>query len=248
VNRTKVGFFSISHHAASGDDRPYLAWHQMDHMPEQYQLPGLLLGQRWASTARCREVRAAAVDDWALVGHVVCYLMGNPVDETLDEFFTLGRHLAELGRMPLSLPPQYRGGLRLLDTVASPGALVSAEVVPFRPHRGVYVLVDEPDRSVDQDAALQRIHTDVLPTLAGVPGVAGAWSYATTPSIRRPMFSDGSLRIIVCYLDEDPATVGGRLSPVVDRLWSTSPSRLVLAAPFESVVALDLDRFGPDSV
>ena len=106
--------------------------------------------------------------------------------------------------------------------------------MPFRPHRGVYVLVDEPDRSVDQDAALQRIHTDVLPTLAGVPGVAGAWSYATTPSIRRPMFSDGSLRIIVCYLDEDPATVGGRLSPVVDRLWSTSPSRLVLAAPFES--------------
>jgi hypothetical protein len=247
VNRVKIGFFSISHHSPSGDDRPYLAWHQMDHMPEQYQLPGLLLGQRWASTPRCREVRAAAVEGWDGVGHVVCYLIGNPVEDTLDEFFTLGRHLAELGRFSVSLPPQYRGGLRLLETVASPRVLVSAEVVPYRPHRGVYVIIDEPDGSVPQDEALQRIHTRILPNLVEVPGVAGAWSYATSPQIRRPMFSEGHLRIIVCYLDEDPATVGERLSPLVEQVWSTAPSRLLLAAPLESVVAPDLDRFGPPS-
>ena len=178
---------------------------------------------------------------------MVCYLMGNPVDETLDEFFTLGRHLAELGRFPVSLPPQYRGGLRLLEAVASPRVLVSAEVVPFRPHRGVYVIIDEPDGQVPQDESLQRIHTGILPSLVAVPGVAGAWSYATSPQIRRPMFSEGRLRIIVCYLDEDPATVGERLSPLVDQLWSTSPSRLLLGAPFESLIAPDLDRFGPPS-
>ena len=50
MNRVKVGFFSLSHASPSGDDRPYLEWHQMDHMPEQYQLPGMILGQRWAST------------------------------------------------------------------------------------------------------------------------------------------------------------------------------------------------------
>ena len=44
MNRVKVGFFSLSHHSPSGDDRPYLEWHQLDHMPEQYQLPGLVLG------------------------------------------------------------------------------------------------------------------------------------------------------------------------------------------------------------
>ena len=245
MNRVKLGFFSISHHAPSGDDRPYLAWHQMDHMPEQYQLPGLLLGQRWVSTPRCREARAGAAEGWDAVGHVVCYLMGNPVDETLDEFFILGRQLAEQGRLSLSLPSQYLGGLRLLEAVASPRALVSAEVVPFRPHRGVYVIIDEPDGSVPQDEALQRIHADILPELVALPGVAGAWSYATSPRIRRPAFSEGRLRIVVCYLDEDPATVGARLSPVVDRRWSSVPSRLLLAAPLESVVTLDLDRFGP---
>ena len=51
MNRVKVGFFSLSNGSTTGDDRPYLGWHQLDHMPEQYQLPGMVLGQRWASTA-----------------------------------------------------------------------------------------------------------------------------------------------------------------------------------------------------
>ena len=48
MNRVKVGFFSLTDHSDDGDDRPYLEWHQLDHMPEQYQLPGLVAGQRWA--------------------------------------------------------------------------------------------------------------------------------------------------------------------------------------------------------
>src|ERR1700722_15934869 len=156
MNKIKIGFFSVSHHSASGDDRPYLEWHQLDHMPEQYQLPGLIVGQRWASTPACRSARAAAGDQGSMVEHVVCYLMGNPVDETIDEFLTLGRHLAELGRFPHALPSQYRGGLRLLETLAAPRVLISSEVVPFRPHRGIYLIVEEPTERAAQDAAIQR--------------------------------------------------------------------------------------------
>lgn len=245
MNRVKIGFFSLTHHAPTGDDRGYLTWHQLDHMPEQYQLPGLLLGQRWASTPGCRAARAAEVGSWSLVEHVVCYLMGNPVDETVDEFLTLGRHLAELGRYPHALPSQYRGGLRLLEAVAAPRVLVSAEVIPFRPHGGVYLIVDQPTEAEPQDAFLQRLHTEVLPALVDVPGVAGAWSYATSPQIRRTMFSEGHHRIIVCYLDDDPASVGPRLSPLVEDTWAAAPSELLLAAPFESLLVWDLDRFGP---
>jgi hypothetical protein len=247
VNRVKVGFFSLSHHAPDGDDRAYLDWHQTDHMPEQYQLPGMLLGQRWASTTACRAARAAEVGDWALVEHVVCYLMGNPLDETIDEFLRLGRHLAELGRFSQSLPSQYRGALRLLEGQAATRVLVSDEVVPYRPHQGVYLIVDEPSADTSQDAFLQQMHTEVLPTLVSVPGVAGAWAFATTPSIRRPMFSDGRYRMTLCYLDDDPATTGGRLAPVVGRMWESAPSRLVLAAPFESMMRWEWDRFGPSA-
>ncbi|MGH3577443.1 MAG: hypothetical protein ACRDU0_07800, partial [Mycobacterium sp.] len=214
MNRVKVGFFSLSHRSPSGDDRPYLEWHHLDHMPEQYQLPGLIFAQRWASTPACRAARAAEEGDWSQVEHVVCYLMGNPVDETLDEFLTLGRHLAELGRFPRSLPSQYRGGLRLLEAHAAPRALISAEVVPFRPHRGVYLIVEAPTDPAAQDEYLRRRHVELFPELVSVPGVAGVWSYATTPSIRRPMFTDGQFRMTVCYLDEDPAAVAGRLAPV----------------------------------
>ncbi len=245
MNRVKIGFFSLTHHSTTGDDRPYLRWHQLDHMPEQYRLPGLLLGQRWASTPDCRAVRAAEVDTWALVEHVVLYLMGNPVHETLDEFFMLGRHLAELGRYSHALPSEYRGGLRLLETIAAPRVLVSPEVIPFRPHRGAYLIVERPDDTSPQDGFIQRLHTDILPTLVDVPGVAGAWAYATSPEIRRDMFSEGRYRFTVCYLDDEPAPAGGRLSEAVTQCWAGAPSELVLAAPFESLVESDVERFGP---
>jgi hypothetical protein len=245
MNRVKVGFFSLTGHSETGDDRPYLEWHQLDHMPEQYQLPGLIAGQRWGSTPSCRAARAADVGDWSSIEHAVCYLMGNPVDETIDEFLTLGRHLAELGRFPHTLPSRYAGGLRLLEAHAAPRVLVSAEVVPFRPHRGVYLVVEEPaDRSA-QDAYLQWRHRELLPELMSVPGVAGAWSFATTPAIRRPAFTKGEYRMTLCYLDEEPVAVGERLGPLMTGVAAGQPVRLLLAAPFESMVRWDWDRFGP---
>ena len=247
MNRVKAGFFSLSHHSTTGDDREYLDWHQLDHMPDQYQLHGLVLGQRWASTRACRAARLAEVGDWALVQHVVLYLMGNPLDETIDEFLRLGRHLAELGRFSQSLPSHYRGALRLLEAQAAPRALISSEVVPWRPHRGVYFLVEDLGDGSGQDPFLQRMHTEVLPELVRVEGVAGAWSYGTTPSIHRPMFTDGRYRMTVCYLDGEPAVVGERLGSVVGQAWASAPSRLVLAAPYESMMIWDWDRFGPDA-
>ena len=248
MNRVKVGFFSLSHPSPSGDDRPYLEWHQLDHMPEQYQLPGLVFGQRWAATPACRAVRIADSDGWERVDHVVCYLMGSPVDQTIDDFFTLGRHLAELGRFAGALPAQYVGALRLLEAHAAPAALVSAEVVPFRPNRGVYLIVEAPIEGTlpeVRDAYLQRQHVEILPGLVSVPGVAGAWAFATTPAIRRPPFTDGAFRMTLCYLDDEPATVGERLGAHVERAWKDAPSRIVLAAPYESMMSWEWDRFGP---
>jgi hypothetical protein len=236
VNRVAAGFFSLSHASPTGDDRPYLEWHRLDHMPEQYGLPGIVLGQRWISTAPCRAARAAAEGEWSLVEHVVCYLMGRPLDETVDEFYRLGRHLAEVGRFPHSLPSQYAAPLALLEAHAAPRVLVSPEVVPFRPHRGVYLVVEEPAADEPQDAFLQRMHVEVLPALVAVPGVAGAWSFATTPALRRPFYSPGRFRMTLCYLDDEPAEVASRLGALVPQWWGGAPSRLLLAAPFESPV------------
>lgn len=47
MNRVKAGFFSFTAAAPPDDDGSYLRWHLLDHMPEQYQLPGIVLGLRW---------------------------------------------------------------------------------------------------------------------------------------------------------------------------------------------------------
>jgi hypothetical protein len=174
--------------------------------------------------------------------------MGNPVDQTIDDFLTLGRHLAELGRFAGALPAQYVGALRLLEAHAAPRALVSAEVVPFRPNRGIYLVVEEPVEGTEpevHDAYLQRRHVEILSGLVEVPGVAGAWTFATTPSIRRPSFTKGAFHMTLCYLDDEPAAVGERLGAFIGRASEGAPMRIVFAAPFESMMRWEWERFGP---
>ena len=123
------------------------------------------------------------------------------------------------------MPRQYIAGLRLLEALAAPRTLVSNDAVPYRPHQGIYLIVEEPTGVATQDDYLQQLHTDVLPTLVSVSGVAGALAFGTTAAIRRPSFSPGRYRITTCYLDDDPATVGERLAPVLERIWEDAPAR-----------------------
>lgn len=241
--RVRLGYFSLSGHAESGDDRPYLAWHQLDHMPEQYQLPGLVLGQRWAATDDCRAARIAADDRWAGTEHVVCYLMGEPLDETVDGFLDLGGRLARMGRFPLHLPSRYRGGLALLEAHAAPRVLIGADVVPFRPHRGVYLVV-EAAGDEDGDPHHRRVGDEAVPALLGTDGVAGVWVFATSPEMRRDNFSPGDRRVTVCYLDDEPVAVARRLEEVLRPVWAATAPPL-LAGPYESMMRWDWERFGP---
>ena len=50
MNKIKVGFFSITE---ADDDEAHVAWHQLDHMCEQFRIPGLSWGQRFFATPAC---------------------------------------------------------------------------------------------------------------------------------------------------------------------------------------------------
>ncbi|MHB8429041.1 MAG: hypothetical protein ACYDDZ_00735 [Acidimicrobiales bacterium] len=241
-NRVAAGFFSLSAGSPSGDDRPYLAWHLLDHLPEQYRIPGILLGQRWASTPDCRGARAVGGDGWSDVDHVVCYLMTEPVDSVLDEFVALGNSLHEAGRFEVQLPSRYRGPLRLTGTRAAGWVAVSPDVVPFRPHRGIYLIVEALG---PQRRSGTVTEPEVLDSLVTVPGVAGAWVFTTTGEHQRTLFSRGPVQITVCYLDDEPVMAATRLEPLVTDLMRTR--HVLLAAPFESLVRWDWERFGSAS-
>ena len=236
ANRVKAAFFSFTPPAPPDDDGSYLRWHLLDHMPEQYQLPGIQLGVRYLADADCTAARLVADGDLADVGNLVTYLVGDPVQETHDDFMALGRRLAEIGRFPEHRPSLQLRMPELLAWHAAPRALISAEVVPFRPHRGVVVVVEEPAHA-DIDAWEQWLDTDHHPAVLGTPGVAGVWRYGSTDTWDlHPAARGDPQHITVIYLDEDPIVTTKALTPLLEGRWHSGAVRPRFAGPLRSMI------------
>ncbi|GLB84034.1 hypothetical protein SRL2020226_34990 [Mycobacterium kiyosense] len=205
-------------------------------MPEQYQLPGIVSGLRWIADGDYPAARLASHGPLGEIANVVHYLVGDPVQQTFDDFVELGRVLRENGRMPSIRPLLQISGLRLLQWQAAPRALVSAEVVPFRPHRGVLLLIEEP-AGARPDAWLEWLAAEHYPELLGTRGVAGVWTFgATYAPVPRGWRTDPQY-ITVVYLDEDPLAVTAALAPLVEQRWRSETVRPVFAGPLRSMIS-----------
>lgn len=218
----QVAVVSMSARSTDGHDAEYLEWHGLDHLPEQYRIAGLRSGARWVSTTACRAARAASEPPYDSVDHVVAYLFADPVDAALDTFFALGKDLREAGRMPVLLPPVELGGYRVVDKAAAPRVLVGAEVLPWRPHRGVYLLLETGPPTSPRD-------------LLEVDGVVGAWTFVGSDALHARLADTEARGLTVVYLDDDPAIVGGRLDGPLHERWTAAGTTPLLAAPFVTV-------------
>jgi hypothetical protein len=236
VIRVKAAFFSLTPPGPPDDDGSYLRWHLLDHMPEQYQLPGIQLALRYVADGEYLRSRVAANGHLSDVGNVVNYLVGDPVEQTHEDFMQLGPRLAELGRYPDRRPYLQLRMPALMRWYAAPQVLVSAEVVPFRPHRGVVVIVEEP---VGDDTArwLQWLHTDHYPAVLDMPGVAGAWMYgdATTWKLNPAAQGDPQYTTVI-YLDDDPLATTRLLRPLIEERWSSGAVRPLFAGPLRTMI------------
>jgi hypothetical protein len=235
----KFGVLSLSASSESGDDSEYLAWHQLDHMPQQWEIPGMVLGQRWVSTPECRAARPVEDERFTAVNHVVHYLWGEPLIESIDDFFTLGAHLAEIGRFPHRLPAVYLGGFDVGAMQSAPSALVSAAVLPFRPNRGMLLLIEY---RLDGDGAVTWRDDDVA-TLLATDGVAGVWNL-TPGSLRLDRFDTTGASASVVYLDDDPVATTDRLDALLRARWARDGIAPSLAAPFSAIRPWEWDRHG----
>ena len=141
MGKVHIGFFSFTEVTDPSEHRSYNEWHQLDHMPEQYPIPGVAYGQRWVSTPACRRARAVDAAPLAPIHYMTLYLMGDPVDATLVAFRALGERLRGADRFFEHRRSRLSGPFAVTGTVAAPRVLVSADAVPFRPNRGVYVVV-----------------------------------------------------------------------------------------------------------
>jgi hypothetical protein len=264
VNRVRAAFFNFTPPAAEGDDiSSYLRWHALDHMPEQYQLPGILHGARWMADSECRLAQIAGSDNLAEVGSVVNYLVTEPVQMTHDEFMELGPRLALMGRFPEHRPSLQLTMPALHRWYSSPRVQISADVVPFRPHRGVVVVIEQPVTSEsaggerdganvdrwesrdgeDLDATTRWqswLHAEHYPALMDIPGVAGALMSGSGRlwRLHRDCRRDPHY-VTVVYLDDDPVKTMEKLAPLLEQRWAAGGVAPQFAGPLRSMIHWD---------
>jgi len=224
--KVSYGFFSFTEVTDPNAHHAYNEWHQLDHLPEQYPLPGIVHGQRWVSTPACRAARAVSAPPLDSIHYVTCYLMAEPIGPTLDDFFELGAELHRLDRFFRARRAHLTGPFRVEATHAAARVLISAAAVPFRPNRGVYVIVGEPGPD------------DVADALLTVPGVAGVWTFATNEQLSSPRWTDGARRITVAWLDDDPCSLAAGINPLIAPL-----AGVAFAGPFETITPWRWDWF-----
>lgn len=235
----RAGIFSLTPPAPADDDGGYLRWHLLDHMPEQYGIPGVVLAHRWTADDGLRRARIVGDGPLGDTANLVQYYVTDPVEPTFAEFMQLGRRLAGLGRFPERRPSLGVRMLAHLRWYAAPSALVAPEVVAFRPHRGVLFLVEEPGDDIA--SWLQWLHREHLPALLEVDGVAGAGLYRSNDLWRLPDRVDRDDAVVtVVYLDDDPAATTGRATGLLEERWGTGAVRPLFAGPLRSMVSWEV--------
>jgi hypothetical protein len=223
-------YVSMSARHPDGRDADYLEWHSLDHRPEQHRLAGLRASFRVVSTAACRAARAAHDERYDAVDHVMTYLFTG--EEALPAFNELNLAMAEVGRTPYLLPTVERAVYHLDGIAAAPRVKVGADVMPWWPACGVYLLVEQGASTPAE--------------LLDVPGVGGVWWGGARPMDPPYATADTTgLQITYCFLDDDPAAAGERLRPVLASRWNREAVSPLLAAPFHTLVDYDWGRHLP---
>lgn len=220
-------FVSMAQRHPEGADAQYLRWHTLDHRPEQQRLESIKTSIRVVSTPTCRTARAACDPEFAAIDHVMTYFFTSVAG--LGEFNTLSTTLRNAGRAPFILTPVQRGVYTVAAKWTAPRAKLGADVLPWLPTHGVYLLIEK-------GAAPSN-------NLAEIPGVAGVWT-AHSQATRYSTTTAGQ-QMTYCFLDDDPVATAERLRPVLRDRWQALSVHPLLAAPFYSVVPYEWDRYLP---
>ena len=200
-----LGFFSFTEVTDPSAHEAYNAWHQLDHLPEQFTVEGITFGQRWVRSPRCREEEAATSPLLEPFHYMTLYLLRDR--EVLPAFAALGERMRVEGRFFEARRALLSGPFEVVGQWAAPRVLVSPGVVPHRPSQGVYVVVGP------------RIDGAAL-TL--VDGVAGAWAFAD---------ADAGRHVTVVFVDGELFDASVALAAGIERL-GESPE---WAGPLEQV-------------
>ena len=223
---TNFVFLSFSSRDPDGRDAEYIEWHSLDHRPEQYRLAGIRNSIRLVSTPAARAARAAEAAPFDKVDHIMTYQFADP--GAMPAFTELGAALDRGGRMSHRLPSVTYLTANRDGMIAAPRAVAGADVIPWRPALGVYVLIEEGKASPEP--------------LLDAPGVAGIWWWQGFAVPGGMGGHSPGKQITYCFLDEDPVACAAKLGELARARWASGAVTGLLAAPFHTVVPFDWKR------
>ena len=150
----------------------------------------------------------------------------------MEGFLALAKALIGGKRKLPLLPPVERGIYEVQRKSAAPRVKVGADVLPWWPVKGVYLLLERGDAPTD--------------ALLDVDGVAGVWSAARWTSTRSWQARKVARSITYCFLDDDPVATATRLLAGAGHPVGASVCiEPLLAAPFYPIVPHEWDRYVP---
>jgi hypothetical protein len=208
-----LGFFSFTEVTDPSGHEAYNAWHQLDHLPEQFTIEGISFGQRWVRSPRCTAAEAATTEPLDPFHYMTLYLLRD--EDVIPPFMELAKRLHAADRFFAARRAVLSGPFEIVGQWAAPRVAVSAGAVPFRPSHGVYVVVGP---AVDGRALVDH------------PGVAGAWQFADAIRARH---------LTVAFVDGELFGAASALSEVV----AAAGTRAEWAGPLERVDAFRWDWF-----
>jgi hypothetical protein len=209
-------FFSFTEVPDAARHRAYNEWHQLEHRPENLRLPGVTWGERWVHSPDCRPVSDAPDTTFSNLHYVNMYWFREPVAESTAAWSGLAERSFQWGgRDDIHIANRlFIAFFRPIRGYVNRRARVEADVLPFRPNRGVHVKVtrvDEP-RSGAAEKLFGWYDREHIPALLACDGVAGAWTFASEDTFASALDLSGeaappSVRVVLTYLDDDPIAV-----------------------------------------
>jgi hypothetical protein len=254
TSTTPMAFFSFVSLTDGGaaEHRAYNEWHQLDHRPENLALPGVAWGDRWRRGPEHRPLGMSS-GEYADTDYVAMYWFRDPVKESMRAWDQLGADSFQWGRGPL-IPGVERRMLAFFKPVkgyVSRSALVSPEVIAYRPQRGLWLTVTGQAEPHSAAAHARYAHTDRvrMPALMEVEGVAGAWTFTFSHGQQHTSLpfdgggatqAPGSMRIELLYLDGDVAETSARILDTESELAPGAPEaegeQVLMSGPRSTIV------------
>jgi hypothetical protein len=240
-------FFSFATLSDPSEHRPYNAWHQLDHRPENLALSGVAYGDRWVRNPVCAAL-APTPEPLSAAQYLNMYWFRAPWQQSIEEWNELARRSTHWGRRyDLDIADRlFIGFFTPVKGYASRRVLVSEDALPFRPVRGVHVNMTRytgPARQYQNVAAWTD--RELIPSLMSLGGVAGAWTFVSDPSIAPPIGETIPDNVVLrmLYLDDFPAVVAPQLTQRATGRPDVHIAEVLFEGFFETITPWSWDWF-----